>query len=227
MKKLKLENRYRDFHFKRLKDSDFSHVWLLLYWPIYGILFIFVERFYSVTEYHITHFVLDDMIPFNEIFLVPYLLWFIYIAGMLILTFFFDIEGFKRMMKFIILTYTVAIAVYIIYPTCQNLRPTVFTHDNIMVSLVKKLYLIDTNTNVCPSIHVFGALAAMFTSWNSKALPNKLWRGLSTGISFLICLSTVFIKQHSILDVLAALPLSLFAYYLFWKKDSHNIEHIQ
>ena len=31
--------------------------------------------------YHVMHTALDDMIPFEEIFIVPYLMWFLYVAA--------------------------------------------------------------------------------------------------------------------------------------------------
>lgn len=207
---------YRRFRLNQLNTPEFSHLWMLLYWPIYGLLFAFVERFYPVENYHVMHCVLDDYIPFNELFLIPYLFWFVYLAGMLVYTLFYDVDGFKRMMRFVMVTYTVTIVVYLLFPTCQELRPETFPRDNVLVRFVQAFYAFDTNTNVCPSIHVIGSLAAMFTSWHSKAVPAGAWRWASTICSVLICMSTMFMKQHSALDVLAALPLSFFAYWLCW-----------
>lgn len=207
---------YRQFRLRKLNEPEFSHLKLLLYWPLYGLLFAFVERFYPVDSYHIMHCVLDDYIPFNELFLIPYLFWFIYLGGMLVYTFFYDVDGFKRMMRFIILTYSVTILIYFLFPTAQELRPTEFPRDNALIHFIQGFYAFDTNTNVCPSIHVIGSLAAMFTSWHSKAVPKGAWRWASTICSVLICLSTMFMKQHSALDVLAALVLSLPAYWLCW-----------
>ena len=42
---------YRRFRFSRLNTPEFSHVWLLLYWPIFGLGFSYVERFYPVAHY--------------------------------------------------------------------------------------------------------------------------------------------------------------------------------
>ena len=91
---------YREFRFSKLSTPEFSHVWLLLFWPAFGLLFSYVERFYPVTHYIEMHCALDDLIPFNEWFLIPYLFWFVYLIGAVAYTFFFDVPGFRRMMNY-------------------------------------------------------------------------------------------------------------------------------
>lgn len=76
-------------------------------------------------------------------------------------TLLYDIDSFQRMMKYILLTYTIAIVTYLIWPTCQELRPVSFERDNFLTRFIAGFYQFDTNTNVCPSIHVIGSLAVM------------------------------------------------------------------
>ena len=209
----KPEVNYWEFRLKKLNDPEFRHLKLLLYWPVYGLLFLFVERFYQPGSYFPMHCFLDDLIPFQELFLIPYLFWFIYLVGMHLYTLLYDVASFRRMMYFIILTYSAAILVYLFFPTCQNLRPEVFARDNMLTRFIAGFYVFDTNTNVCPSIHVIGSLAVMFASWHCKGFT-KGWKAASTVAAVLISISTVFMKQHSVLDVLAALPLSFLAYWL-------------
>ena len=101
---------YRQFRFSRLNTPEFSHVWLLLYWPLFGLGFSYVERFYPVAHYIEMHCALDDLIPFNEWFLIPYMFWFVYLIGAVAYTFFFDVPGFRRMMRFVMITYSVTSA---------------------------------------------------------------------------------------------------------------------
>ena len=154
----------------------------------------------------------DDWIPFNEWFLIPYLFWFVFLVGMLIYTLLYDTEAFRRMMHFIILTYSAAILAYLVWPTCQDLRPASFPRDNLLTAFIAGFYQFDTNTNVCPSIHVIGSLAVMFTAWHCRGLAHWGWKLAFTLTAVLICASTLFIKQHSALDILAALPICLIAY---------------
>lgn len=213
---------YRKLRFSNLNSPEFRHVKLLLFWPIYGLLFMFVERFYPVEHYYAVHCSLDDVIPFCEYFVIPYTFWFIYMGGMVLYTFLYDIDAFKKMMKFITLTYSVTIFIYLIFPTCQELRPTQFERDNIFTQIVASYYQFDTNTNVCPSIHVIGSLAVMSAGLHAKNLQRPGWKIAFVVSAVLICLSTVFLKQHSAIDVVAALPLCAAAYYLCFAKQSLN-----
>ena len=131
---------YRQFRFSRLNTPEFSHVWLLLYWPIFGLGFSYVERFYPVAHYINMHCALDDLIPFNEWFLIPYMFWFVYLIGAVAYTFFFDVPGFRRMMRFVMITYSVTLIIYFLFPTCQMLRPEVFPRDNALTRFIAGFY---------------------------------------------------------------------------------------
>lgn len=217
-----LETDFRRFRFSKLNTDEFRHLKLLIFWPIFGLLFTFVERFYNVGHYYSMHCPLDDMIPFCEWFLIPYLLWFVYLIGTIVYTFFFDVAAFKRMMYFIIITYSITMLIYLVFPTCQDLRPTQFARDNVLTRFVAWFYNFDTNTNVCPSIHVLGSVAAMLGLCDCRRLQNPKLKLLFILLCVLICISTVFMKQHSVLDVLAALPLCVIAYPICYKAGRHE-----
>lgn len=204
-----------------INSEEFAHLKYLLFWPLFGLLFMFVERFYPVDYYYPMHCFADDHIPFCEIFVIPYMFWFVYLVGMHIYTLLYDIPSFKRMMRFIILTYSVTILIYFVFPTCQELRPIEFERDNVLTKFMVEFYQFDTNTNVCPSIHVTGSLAVMFTAFHCKRL-NPLPKAGFGITAILICMSTVFLKQHSVLDVLAALPICLIAYLFCFHMNKLN-----
>lgn len=207
---------YRQFTLKKMSTPEFSHLKLLLFWPFYGLAFLSCERFFTL-DYHPVYCALDDRIPFCEIFLIPYLFWFVYLIGMIGYLLLTDREGFRKNAWFIIVTYTVTLLIYLIYPSCQNLRPDSFVRDNLFVDAVRFLYVFDTNTNVCPSIHVIGSLATLFASFHDTRFRKPAWQAFFfIPACVLICLSTVFLKQHSVIDLLAALPLSLFVYLLVY-----------
>lgn len=209
---------YRAFRLRKLNTPEFSHVKLLLFWPLFGLCFLYLERFSPVTEFVAVHCALDDLIPFCELFLIPYLFWFVYLIGSLAYTFFFDIQSFRREMYFVILTYASTILIYCLFPTCQLLRPEIFPRDNLLTRFIAWYYAFDTNTNVCPSLHVIGSLAALVGLWDSPRFSSRKWRAASAVTAVLISISTVFMKQHSILDVFAALPICLAAALLCRKK---------
>ena len=217
-----LETDFRRFRFSKLNTDEFRHLKLLIFWPIFGLFFTVGERFYNVGHYYSMHCPLDDMIPFCEWFLIPYLFWFVYLIGTIVYTFFFDVAAFKRMMYFIIITYSITMLIYLVFPTCQDLRPTQFARDNVLTRFVAWFYNFDTNTNVCPSIHVLGSVAAMLGLCDCRRLQNPKLKLLFILLCVLICISTVFMKQHSVLDVLAALPLCVIAYPICYKAGRHE-----
>ena len=118
-----------------------------------------------------------------------------------------DTESFVKMMKFIILSYSAAMLIYILFPNCQELRPLTFERDNLFTRFLEGFYQFDTNTNVCPSIHVIGSVAVALTAWNSRHFRKAGWRIAFCISAFLISISTVFLKQHSVLDIFAAIPI--------------------
>jgi len=50
-----------------------------------------------------------------------------------------------------------------------------------------------------------------------RTLPWRLFFGTT---ALLICASTLFLKQHSVIDVIAAIPVCLIAYYFSFKRTA-------
>ncbi len=205
-------NYYRPLRWSNLTSESYRHLILLLFWPIFGILFFFVERGSITSNFHIVHCALDDIIPFCEYFLIPYLFWFIFICGIMLYSLLFDIDAFKNFMYYTIITYSITMLIYFLYPTAQQLRPVYFERNNIFTYLLGIFYELDTSTNVCPSLHVIGSVAVMHAAWNSRHFSTAAWRIVFLTATLLISISTVFLKQHSVIDVFAALPVCFLAY---------------
>lgn len=199
---------YRNFRLNKLNTPEFSHLKLLIFWIFYAVFFFGFEAFAN-RDFNVIACPLDYKIPFCEYFLIPYVFWYIYLFGSLIYLLFCDVPNFKKAMYFIIITYSIAFLTYLIYPSVQELRPTEFQRQNIFTSAVAFFYKIDTNTNVFPSIHVIGSIAALFGLWNSRHFSKWHWRIISLITALLICLSTVFLKQHSVLDLIFGVILAL------------------
>ena len=195
---------YRKLRNNNITSPEFKHLLLLIYWPVYGLTFWLLERGLTLT-YHPIEVELDSKIPFCELFVFPYYFWFVFLVGIHIYTLFFDIPAFRKLMYFIIITYTITTVIYLVYPNKQELRPDEFARDNFCVDIVRRLYAFDTNTNVCPSLHVIGSFAVYFTSWYCERFRTVLWQLFFTVSTVLISISTVFLKQHSVIDIFAAL----------------------
>ena len=110
------------------------------------------------------------------------------------------------------------------------MRPDLATlgRENIFTKALEGLYAGDTSTNVCPSIHTLNSVGACLAVFHSKALKNKKWiRYGSLILTVSICLSTVFLKQHSIIDVYCALALSVVLYFISYRPKFERIpEHL-
>lgn len=195
---------------KKSKKS-FYHIFLLLFWPLYLAFFFFIERFANLT-FNSVECGFDRIIPFCEFFIIPYVLWYLYLFWIHLYTLIHDVASFKKLMYFLIISFFIACVFFVSYPTEQSLRPESFPRDNIFTDAVKFLYTIDTNTNVCPSLHVAGSFAVLLTAWNTKGLNTPFWRFLNIFITLFITASTVFLKQHSLIDSAAALVLCIAVY---------------
>ena len=210
---------YKGFKLRHITKPEFRHLWLLLYWPLYALSFFLLERM-AVENYRDMYCPLDDIIPFCEYFLVPYCLWYFLLGWIVLYTMLHDIPMFKKYHTFILITCSITLLFYFLCPNMQSLRPTEFPRDNIFTHGVKFLYSIDTNTNVCPSLHVIFSFGILFTCWHSRRFGTPMWRVIFTVAAILISLSTVFIKQHSVVDLVAGVAFSLAVYpFVFLRKN--------
>ena len=152
---------------------------ILLFGIFYLVTFFLIES--RDVPIHIIHTKFDDYIPFCEYFIIPYVLWYLYVAGTVLYLGLTDKSG-KEYHRFIInmiLGMVIFVIVSFLYPNGQDLRP-VFASNNIF-------------------------------KWMSHVL------------TIIIILSTVFLKQHSIVDIITALILNLVFYLLVYRKGFENI----
>ena len=209
---------YSGFSLRRLREPRFSHMLLLGGWIFYFSMYFLTENLIPAESCHPIHCALDDLIPFNEFFAVFYVGWYLLVFGSLAYTLFYDIPAFKKLQTYIIITQVVAMAVYIIYPSRQDLRPDVFVRNNFLTWLMQRIYAFDTPTGVCPSLHVAYSLGILSVGLKDKELP-PVWKALLAVDVAMICAAVCFVKQHSALDVLSALPVCLLAEALVYGKD--------
>ena len=206
---------YKDLRLQNLTSQKYRHVLMALYWALYGAVFGILEahlpRWLDIS-YQAVYCKWDDLIPFCEWFVIPYYYWFVFLIGFGAFWFFFEPEIFREWMWAIILSYSVTVVVYLAWPNMQTLRPMAFERDNLLTRIVQRLYDFDTNTNVCPSIHCLGSYATAFAGCHSQRLSGGWWKTSFIFTAVLISASTVFLKQHSIIDVLAAVGVGGICY---------------
>ncbi len=201
---------------KKIKQCfrSYGHLLLpLLYAPFYILTFIWLEN-RPVTQLHIIEMEIDKYIPFCEYFIIPYYLWFGYIA-LTVITFAFlpKRRDYYRLCLMLGTGMTVFLFISYIWPNGLMLRPKVLPRDNFCTDLVRLLQKADTSTNVFPSIHCYNSIVANAAIWKNDILSKKKWiKWSSLTLCILVLLSTLFLKQHSLMDLLASVIMFVVLY---------------
>lgn len=214
----------RNFRLNKLNTPQYRHLWWLLFWPVYILRYTILESLTPAAGYTVIHCALDDLIPFCEWFLIFYASWYVIIAGMHLYTALYDIAVFKRYSQFLVISMTISTLTIVLFPSCQELRPEVFPRDNFLTRLMAFIYTVDDNCGVFPSEHVIGAFGVFAAAVHCKSLrsPGKL-TAIGIWIS-LIIVSTMFVKQHSVLDALGAIVPCAVAYYFAFLRKRQGAE---
>lgn len=201
---------YRSFRLSKINEPQFSHLKLLIGWIIYFGMYFITENLIPAETCRVVHCWLDDVIPFCEFFVIPYVFWYVLIILSLGYFLLYNIDSFRKLSTYIIITQIAAMTIYIVFPNRQDLRPEVFPRENFLTEIVGMLYAFDTSTNVCPSLHVAYSLG-IASAWLKEKGVSAWWKAFVVAAVALICMSVAFIKQHSVVDALAALPVCLLA----------------
>lgn len=204
---------------KKIYENYKHAIPLVVYVIIYLFWFACLEQ--TVTkDYRLIHTFVDDYIPFCELFVIPYFLWFAYIAATVLILFFKDKDDYYRTCTFLFTGMTIFLLISTLFPNGHDLRLTEMPRDNIFTSMVSMLWKTDTATNLWPSIHVYNSLGAHFAISRSSYFENK--KGIRIG-SLILCvsiiLSTMLIKQHSVFDVITAFIMAFIMYLIVYYYD--------
>lgn len=209
---------YSGFSLRKMRDPRFNHVLLLAGWIGYFSLYFITENLIPAERCHVIHCALDDQIPFCEGFVIFYVGWYLLVALSLAYTLFFNVPGFRKLQIYIMITQAVAMLCYILYPSIQLLRPDPLPRSNAFTWILGIIYAFDTPTGVCPSLHVAYSMGILSVALKDREL-GRGWKAAILVFVLMVCLAVCFVKQHSAVDVLAALPLCLLAEILVFGKD--------
>ena len=193
--------------------------YLIYFFIAYMIGFMILEN-QDFSHMIITDTWIDQYIPFNEYFVIPYVLWFVFMVLGFAYFVFIDQSGVKRTYFYLFLGMSSSLLIYALIPTGQNLRVQLY-NDNIFQCLVSFIYSVDSSTNVCPSIHVYNSVMMCVSLLKSRKIKQHTWLCfLIIALAILICMSTVMIKQHAFMDIVWALVLAIVIYSIGkWKFD--------
>ncbi len=200
------------------------HLWFQLYWVIYVVWFFALD--WTITNpTYIIHSPIDDMIPFCEWFIFPYCSWFGLLVAVTALLWWYDTPSYDKLCLMMFSGMTFCLILYMILPNGVDLRPTVeqVGRDNIAMDLMQLIWKADASNNVCPSIHCQSSACMALAFSESKLARNHPGRkAIACGWAALICLATMFTKQHSIIDVVCGLAVAAVWYWPLYRRGNRT-----
>ena len=179
-------------------------VWFVIYMGLFGFLEIVPPK-----DVHLIHCALDDRIPNMAVFIYPYVSWFPYIvvcAALAIKN--LDDRQFKKAVLVLTTGMNIFLFISYVWPTGLDFRESiVYDLHTLSGNLLKFVQTVDTPKSVFPSMHVYVTLVLQYTlEMQKKLVPAwEIWVGRVLAV--LIVLSTMFTKQHSAVDVTAAIVM--------------------
>lgn len=189
----------------------------MLVLPVLGILYPLLDS--GNRGVHLLMTDLDYAIPLIKPFIIPYILWDPFIIGLLILLCIKDTKVYYKTLMTLAIGELISYFIFFVYQTYVP-RPVLNGHD-MLTGMVQFIYNHDNPYNAFPSIHVLTTYAVMkgLLSSNVRAWAVKV-PCLLFGV--LIILSTLFVKQHTLLDVAGGLIVTETVYAVLgrlWKSD--------
>ena len=179
-------------------------VWFVIYMGLFGFLEIVPPK-----DVHLIHCALDDRIPNMAIFIYPYVSWFPYIvvcAALAIKN--LDDRQFKKAVLVLTTGMNIFLFISYVWPTGLDLRESiVYDLHTLSGNLLKFVQTVDTPKSVFPSMHVYVTLVLQYTLEMQKKLVPAWGIWVGRVLALLIVLSTMFTKQHSAVDVTAAIVM--------------------
>ncbi|WP_057913112.1 phosphatase PAP2 family protein [Peribacillus muralis] len=197
----------------------------------YLLLLVVTSSIYSIINQSSGHAVdvttiIDGEIPFIKEFVVPYLLWYPYIYGLLIYYCFVDRKNYFVALGSLVSGKLICFLVYCLWQSTVP-RPEVVGND-IFAHLMRVVYSHDQPVNCLPSIHVLTTFIMMIIVHKRKEQHKWEYVGV-TAMGTLIIFSTLFTKQHAVLDVLSGILLACGVYaaiqYMFQALSAHQANH--
>ena len=148
----------------------------------------------------------DDKIPFLPWTVLPYCFWFPMIVFYPLIVFRTDPHSYCGYLSTMVMEIVLSIVCYLIYPTSFQ-RPV--PPDGFWGKFMKFVYHSSyRGLNCAPSLHCSSCFLVICVSFTCAGM--SLWvRGFTVSIAIMIVLSTLTTKQHTLIDVLTAVPLFL------------------
>lgn len=182
-------------------------VLLFLVVIVWALCYFSINKFSEGRTTHVLAFDFEESIPFIPFFVIFYIMtYFVVIMPYFVVK---DIKDYRRTVLAYLFLIFISSVVYIMYPV-KIIRPEIIK-EGIFLNMVKWMYNTDKPYNLFPSLHVsLSALSSLVCLKYNKKIGYFL-----IVLLFLISLSTLFVKQHYLVDIIFAVILAFFSYYLF------------
>ncbi|MDR0949702.1 MAG: serine/threonine protein phosphatase [Lachnospiraceae bacterium] len=200
--------------------KTYKHGLLIVIYMIFYLFCFFILENQQIKGRTIIHMEIDDYVPFVEVFVIPYYMWFGFVALAIVLLIFQNKKEYYKACVFLITGMTLFLLVSALLPNGLQLRPLVMPRDNFFTRMLQGLYQVDTSTNVWPSIHVYNSIGAYIAITKSRWGRNPIFKMASLGLCISIIASTMLIKQHSVFDVITALCLAGVMYAIVYRPEA-------
>ena len=154
---------------------------------------------------------LDALIPLRPEWVVIYVVTFLFWMMGLLFAARQDEELCFRFASGVIIAEIICVVIFLAFPSCIT-RPELAVSD-FFTGVLSLVYFFDTPTNCFPSMHCLFAYLVFRQSLSSPGA--KLWYKLICAVfTVLVCLSTLFVKQHVIADVIGGIFFGELAFVL-------------
>ncbi len=166
----------------------------------------------------------DELIPFLSWFAVPYVfLFYPFILGAVGYFTLVRPEKGNRFFTALFIVYAVAFITYLIFPVRMNRPEASMLPQDFLSQVIANFYRSDPPLNCFPSLHAANStLAAYFLAREVRNVGVKaaLWV-----VALSVVISTLFVRQHVIADVIAGVALAYLASQFAEKKVTVGVPH--
>ena len=199
-------NLYGDLMKSSRKDLRLGIFLIVFILGLQAFLYFVTKSFNS--SFHLIGSSLDDKIPFVKYFIYVYHSWYPFLICFWFFLFYFDRDKCINFMVSGLLSIIIGNLIFLFYPTTV-LRPDIVVNDftSLIVSLT---YRADVPVNCMPSMHCVFCFIPIFCLIDSK-IKNR-YKVVFCFYFVLVILSTLFVKQHVIIDVICAFIITSCCY---------------
>lgn len=206
-----------------MKKIEFKPLILTVALIAFQSLCYFLSKLFGGSPHLIGSFI-DDKIPFNMWFIIPYCIWYV----LIFLIPYYIYKKDKNLFVRYIISYTLctvaANIIFIVYPTYVD-RPIV-SGNGVLEFITKVVFAVDTPPQNCfPSLHCAVSMLFVLYMFRCKEcpLPSKVCTFI---IAIMIMVGTLFVKQHVLIDLISGDVIALFIYLVVSKIDVSKIKEL-